>query len=200
VKIFDVRTQRVEDAIEEAARVVFAGGTLVYPDETGYVVACDPHRDGIAVVYAAAAAAGASVSLCVASATELLEFAADNALAAIAVRRLAVEPVTFIVRRPACLEYLRGADSVVAFRVPEDPLARMLLDRCGPLVTSATSYTGAGLEGLPHVDVLLDRGEIAQRREASVVDLTGDRARLVFEGAVPFDRLLSRFGALEYPR
>jgi len=197
VKIFDVRTERVEDAVEEAARAVFAGGTVVYPDETGYVVACDPYRERAAAIVYGDARSPSEVALCVASATELLEFVPDNALAATAVRRLLPDAVAFVVRHPAFLTCVRDVGGAVAFRVPEDPLAHALLDRCGPLVARATSYRGADLEGLPPVDVLLDRGEIPQRREASVVDLTGDRARLVFEGDVPFDRLSSKFAALE---
>lgn len=200
MKIFDVRSLRVEDVVETAAATIFAGGTVVYPDETGYVIGCDPMRpDACALVYGAARDGDAfAVVICVASAVELLEFAPDNALAAVAVKRLAPEPVTYVVRRPAFLRGVRPTGDSAAFRVPEDDVARRLLDRCGPLVTCSTQYGGNDdLEGLPDADLLIERGKIAPRLEASVVDLTGERARLVFEGTVPFDRLAARFGGLE---
>lgn len=197
-----MRRLRVEEVVEAAAAVVFAGGCVVYPDETGYVIGCDPMRaDAAASIYAAARRGSAfQVAICVASAAELLEFAPENALAAIAVKRWASEPVTYLVRRPAFLAGLHANDGVTAFRVPEDDVARCLLERCGPLIVCKTEYSGGDLEGLPHADLLVERGEIAPRLEASVVDLTGERARLVFEGTVPFDRLAARFGSLELTR
>ncbi len=201
MKIFDVRTVRVEDAVEEAARIVFAGGTLVYPDETGYVLACDPLRESAMAIVRSSAAGREEreVTICVASGAELLEFVSENAVAAFAIKRLLNEPVAFIVRSPRFF-----ADSakrgVVVFRVPADPVARALLERCGPLIACATAYSGSDLDGAPHVDVLLERGEISPRLETSVVDVSGDHPRLVFEGSAAFDRLAARFGAAEFTR
>jgi tRNA A37 threonylcarbamoyladenosine synthetase subunit TsaC/SUA5/YrdC len=178
VKIFDVRGGRVEEAIEEAARVIFAGGTLVYPDDCGYVLAGDPRRPAAcATVYAMATSRDAhDVAICVASATELLEYAPGNALAQITVRKKLETPVAFLLPRPSFFPAPDGSETA-AFRVPEDALARAVLERCGPLVACATAYDGSGFEGLPQADLVLERGEVPAGSETSVVDLTDSRSK-----------------------
>ena len=196
--IVDVRRERTEDVVEYAAGVVFSGGTLLYPDETGYVVACDPERTtAAAYVYEIAGGSIQRLALCVASAAEMLEFAPENPLALLAAKRLLPGPVTLLLRRPS---FLPGSDAPfddrTGFRVPADPLAHALLERCGPLITSLTSYTGADLEGLPRAELLLERGE-APYAEPSIVDLTGERPRLRSVGAVSLERLTAGFGPME---
>jgi L-threonylcarbamoyladenylate synthase len=201
MKVIDVRRERLDDVVEETARVVFDGGTVVYPDETGYVIACDPqHGAAVALSYEAAGSNPIlHVAVCVASPAEFLEFAPENPLAILAVKRLLPAPVMFILRRPAFFgEEQTAGRLTIGFRVPTDPLARAILERCGPLVAAATAYSGEG-ESLGPADLLLQRGEVAPRLEISVVDLTGNRARLLREGAVPFDRLVERFGPIERP-
>lgn len=185
MKIFDVRDRRVEEAVEAAARVIMAGGTLVYPDETGYVAAADPYRpEAAAFVYRAGKGQGPfAIAICVASGAELLEFVPEDGVAAIVVRKLLPDAAGgFFLPQPWFFAGLPPAAGIV-FRVPEDALARALLERCGPLVACTTTYAGGDLDGVPNADVVLERGEVTPRREASVVDLTGERARLVYEAA-----------------
>lgn len=199
MRVVDVRRSLVEDAVEEAARAIFRGGRIVYADETGYLLACDVLQNETAEsIYRDAPGSGAhDVAVCVATAAELLEYAYENQLAAVAVRRLLPEPVAFVIPCPSFWTRVRAGSRNVALRVPADPFARALLDRCGPLVVCATQYDGFDLEGLPVADVLLERGEVVPRLEASVVDLTGERARLVVEASASYDRLAARFGTLE---
>lgn len=198
MQTLDVRRERVDDVVEEAARVVFAGGSIVYPDETGYVIACDPQRrDAVARLYdSAGAGANLRVALCVASTAEFLEFTADNPLAILASKRLLPAPVVLIVRKPAFFgEDQTAGHLTMGLRVPQDPLAHAILERCGPLLVCAVDRAA-----MPRVDLVLERGEIGGHVETSVVDLTGARARLLREGAVPFDRLVAQFGPIERQR
>jgi tRNA A37 threonylcarbamoyladenosine synthetase subunit TsaC/SUA5/YrdC len=197
VKVVDVRRTRVEDAVELAARTVFAGGTVVYSDETGYLLAADVMRDDAAEAVYGCARAADSVVVSIASASELLEYLGENQLANVAVKRLAPETVSFLVPCPTFWKRARATSETVAMRVPSDGFAQALLERCGPLIGCATSYTGVDLEGLPKADVVLERGEVVSRREASVVDLRGDRARLVVEASATYERLAARLGSLE---
>ncbi|MGH7737146.1 MAG: Sua5/YciO/YrdC/YwlC family protein [Candidatus Tyrphobacter sp.] len=170
MKIFDVRNERVEDLVDAAARIVFAGGTLVYPDETGYVLGGDPFQPAACTVVWEHARGTPAATICVASTTELLELASGNALAVAAIKRLP-QRAAIVLRRPRWLASAAVRGSTLAFRVPDDPFARALLDRCGPLVTCATSYDGADLNGLPQTDALMERGEVAPQAEVSIVDL-----------------------------
>lgn len=195
VATLDVRSERVEDVLEETARRVFAGNVVVYPEETGYVAACDPqHADAVARLYATAdGAAQPPVVLCLASPAEFLEYAQDNPLALLAAKRLLPAPLVMIVRRPAFFDDAQTAGRLtVGLRIPQDPLAHAILDRCGPLMTCNVER-----DDLPLADLLLERGEVAPSVEMSVVDLTGTRAQLLREGAVPFERLAARFGPID---
>lgn len=83
-----------------------------------------------------------------------------------------------------------------AFRVPDHPITLALLAAAGPLAVSSANRSGEP-ETLDADDVAiafadsdepaatLDGGRVPGGVASSVVDLTGQRARLVREGAVP---------------
>jgi L-threonylcarbamoyladenylate synthase len=198
MQTLDIRRERIDDVVEETASVVFAGGEVVYPDETGYVLACDPqHQAAVARIYElAGSAANLRVALCVASTAEFLEFTQDNPLAILASKRILPAPIVIVVRKPAFFAEQQTAGRLtIGLRVPQDPLAHAILERCGPLLTC-----GIDRAAMPPADLVLERGEITSHVEASVVDLTGARARLLREGAVPFDRLVAQIGPFERQR
>jgi L-threonylcarbamoyladenylate synthase len=192
--MLDALRERTEDIVEEAARAIFSGSAIVYPDETGYVVACDPHRaDAVARIYrTAGSAAHLRVALCVATPAEFLEFAQGNPLAIVAVKRLLPAPVMLVIRRPAFFTDSQTAGRLtIGVRVPQDPLAHAILERCGPLLTCAAN------DGVQEAELVLRRGEEPGGLETSVVDLTGARPRLLRGGAVPYDRLVAGLGPVE---
>jgi L-threonylcarbamoyladenylate synthase len=193
MRTLDVQRERTEDVVEEAARAVFSGDAIVYPDETGYVLACDPHRaDAVARIYRTAGSTPhLQVALCVASSAEFLEFAQGNPLAIVAAKRLLPAPVMLVIRRPAFFDDSQTAGRLtIGVRIPQDPLAHAILERCGPLLTCSVD------EGMQDAELTLRRGE-ASGVETSVVDLTGARPRLLRAGALPYDRLVAGLGPLE---
>lgn len=174
MKIIDARCEGVGDVVEQGARVVFSGGTIVYPDETGYRFGCDPqHGDAVERILSFAGEQDRrDVELCVGSAAELLEYAPNDALVVLALKHGRESPLALLLKRPTFLT-ARGlaASERVAFRVPREPLARALLERCGPLLTCDTAYAGGGSEGLPSsADLVVERGEVAPRLEVSLLD------------------------------
>jgi L-threonylcarbamoyladenylate synthase len=194
VRHLDVRRERTEDVVEETARAIFSGSAIIYPDETGYVIACDPHRsDAVARIYRAAGSnAHLRVAMCVASSAEFLEFAQSNPLATVAVKRLLPAPVMLVIRRPAFFSDSQTAGRLtIGVRVPQDPLAHAILERCGPLLTCAVD------EEAQDAALVLRRGEAQVCVEVSVIDLTGQRARLLRRGAVPHERLVAGLGPVE---
>jgi len=202
--VIDARKECTEDVVEEAARVIFSGGTLVFPDETGYLLACDLYRGkAVAAIYAAAGKEPQMrVAVCVASTAEFIELTKENLLAVLAVKRVLPAPVMLIVRRPSFFsEEQTSGRLTVGFRVPEDPFAHAILERCGPLIAGGIEYRGDGnVADLPDTDLLVERGPISPSLEVTIVDLTGDRARLLHEGAVPYDRLATGLGAVDAKR
>lgn len=207
--VIDARTETTADVAEEVARTVFAGGTVIFPNDTSYGIGCDPYRsEAIDRVYGAKGRPdNRPLTIHVASAQEFLEYAGDNALAVLAAKRLLPGPVILLVRKPAFVsDELAAGLQTLALRVPDDPFARALLDRCGPLAGTTVNrsdgqrYLGGDDHSmLPPADLLVEHGPTRYDRESSIVDLSGPHARLLREGAIPAGRLAELLGPIERP-
>lgn len=207
--VIDARTAPPADVAEEVASVVFAGGTVIFPNDTSYGIGCDPYRsEAIDRIYAAKGRPdNRPLTLHVATPQEFLEYAGDNPLAVLAAKRLLPGPVILLVPKPWFVsDELAAGLQTLAFRVPDDPLARALLDRCGPLAGTTVNRNGApryrgddDRTMLPPADLLVEHGPTRYERESSIVDLTGAHARLLREGAIPAGRLTELLGPIERP-
>lgn len=207
--VLDARTERVETIVEACARVIFAGGTIVFPNETSYGIACDPHLPAsVDRVYRAKHRPDERpLTLHVATPAEFLEYAPQNGFAALAAKRLLPGPLIVLVRKPAFVaEDVTAGMATLGFRVPDEPLAQAILERCGPLaVTSANASGtppyrgGSSHDDLPEADLLVENGPTRYEGEASIVDLSGTRPRLLREGIMSFDDIARGLGELERP-
>ena len=211
-QVVDATVTPLDDVLEEVARVVFAGGTVIFPTDTSYAIACDPyHPESVDRIYGVKQRPDERpMTMHVASPAEFLEYAGDSPLAALAAKRLLPGPVIFLIDKPAFVgDDLAAGLQTMAFRVPDDSFARALLERCGPLAGTAVHVRepvdspryrgGDDYSMLPVADLLVRHGAPRYDRESSIVDLTGPRARLLREGAVPFSRLTELLGPLERP-
>jgi L-threonylcarbamoyladenylate synthase len=205
----DARNETAADVAEEVARTVFGGGTVIFPNDTSYGIGCDPYNfQAIDRIYAAKGRPdNRPLTIHVASPAEFLEYAGDNALAVLAAKRLLPGPVILLVRKPAFVsDEVAAGLQTLAFRVPDDPFARMLLERCGPLAGTTVNpsggprYAGDGDRSmLPPADLLIEHGPTRYDRESSIVDLSGPHARLLREGTIPASRLAELLGPIERP-
>jgi L-threonylcarbamoyladenylate synthase len=208
-RLIDASAARVEDVAEAVARVAFSGGTLILPNDTSYLIGCDPYDyEAIDRVYAAKGRPdNRPLTLHVATPGEFLEYAGDNPLAVVAAKRLLPAPVILLIRKPAFIsDELAAGLQTLAFRVPDDAFARAMLERCGPIAgTTANPPGGARYRGgadrsmLPPADLLVEHGATRYDSESSIVDLSGAHARLLREGAVSEQRLTELFGPIERP-
>lgn len=207
--VIDARTESTADVVEEVARTVFAGGTVIFPNDTSYGIGCDPYDfEAVDRIYAAKGRPdNRPLTLHVASAQEFLEYAGDNALAVLAAKRLLPGPVILLLRKPAFIsDELAAGLQTLALRVPDDPFARALLERCGPLAGTTvnrpgrTRYLGDDDRSmLPPADLLVEHGPSRYDCESSIVDLSGAHPRLLRDGAVPAARLSELLGPIERP-
>lgn len=208
-RVIDASAARLEDVAEEVARTVFSGGTVILPNDTSYLIGCDPY-DSVAIdrVYAAKGRPDSRpLTMHVASAQEFLEYALDNPLAATVAKRLLPGPVIVLIRKPAFIsDELAAGLHTLAFRVPDEPFTRALLERCGPIAgTTAIRPGGPPYLGdddvsmLPPADLLVAHGPVPYSVESSIIDLSGTRPRLLREGAVPQSRFAALFGSIERP-
>jgi L-threonylcarbamoyladenylate synthase len=208
-RVVDANAALLDDVAEEVARIVFAGGTVILPNDTSYLLGCDPY-DSAAIdrIYAAKGRAdNRPLTVHVASAQEFLEYAFDNSLATQVAKRLLPGPIIVLIRKPAFIsdELAAGLDTL-AFRVPDDPFARALLERCGPIAgTTAIPNGGPAYLGgdersmLPPADLLVEHGPVRYTVESSIIDLSGAHPRLLREGAVSQRRLVELLGPIERP-
>ncbi|MEO9170620.1 MAG: L-threonylcarbamoyladenylate synthase [Candidatus Baltobacteraceae bacterium] len=205
--VIDAHTERIEYVVEECARVIFSGGTIVFPNDASYGLACDPNRpEAIDRIYRAKGHPDHKpLTLYVATPAEFLEFARANPLAPLAAKRLLPGPVTLIVRKPGFIsDEVTAGLPTLGLRVPDDPLATAILDRCGPLAVSRANLIdrpqyrgGDNLENLASTDLLIEHGPPRYDLESSIVDLTVTPPRLLHVGAISFERLSELLGPLE---
>lgn len=205
--VIDARTAPVEHVVEECARVIFSGGTIVFRNDASYGLGCDPHRlEAIDRIYRAKGHPDQKpLTLYVATPAEFLEFARANPLAPLAAKRLFPGPVTLIVRKPGFIsDELTAGMPTLGLRVPDDALSQAILERCGPLAVSRANrngcpqYRGDGNhENLAEADLLVENGPPRYELESSIVDLTATPPRLLRAGAVSFERLSELLGPLE---
>ncbi len=208
-RILDAERVELEEIAEEVARTIFSGGTVILPNDTSYLIGCDPYDyEAVDRVYAAVGRPdNRPLTMHVATAAEFLEYAADNPLAIHAAKRLLPAPVILLIRKPAFIsDELAAGLQTLAFRVPDDSFARRLLDRCGPIAGTTASpragpryLGGADRSMLPSADLLVEHGPTRYNSESSIVDLSGSHARLLREGTVSEQRLTELLGPIERP-
>lgn len=209
MRIIDASSSKLDEIAEEVATVVFSGGTVILPNDTSYLIGCDPYDyEAIDRVYAAMGRPdNRPLTMHVATAIEFLEYAANNPLAITAAKRLLPAPVILLVRKPAFVsDELAAGLHTLAFRVPDDPFARAVLERCGPIAGTTVNprggaryLGGADRSMLPATDLLVEHGPTRYNIESSIVDLSGNHVRLLREGAVSERRLVELLGPIERP-
>lgn len=208
-RIFEGASLPLDDVAEEVARALFRGETVILPNDTSYFIGCDPY-DSVAIdrVYVAKGRPdNRPLTMHVASVAEFLEYAYDNPLATYAAKRLLPGPVIVLIRKPRFIsDELAAGLQTLAFRVPDDPFTRAVLERCGPVAgTTAVPpggppyLGGADRSMLPPADLLVEHGPVRYAMESSIVDLSGAIPRLLREGAISERRLVELLGPIERP-
>ena len=123
---------------------------MILPTDTVYGIGCDPAQpEAIARIFTLKGRPEYKpLALHLASVSELLEYAGDNRLAALAARHFLPGPLTIVVRRPDFVdERVSAGLRTVGLRVPAQNLCLAVLERTGPL--AATSANLEQLAGIP---------------------------------------------------
>ena len=116
--------------------------------------------------------------------------------------------LTLVCHAQPSLDWEISDDGTVAVRMPLHRTTLALLDRTGPMAVTSANRTGQpaamtcdeAMEQLGEsVSVYLDAGPSTGGLASSIVDVTGDRPRLLRAGAVPVERLLTVVADLVVP-
>ena len=191
------------ESIDRAVEVLRNGGVVAYPTDTLYGLAVDPRS--AAAVARLFALKGRDASSAIPLIAGSLEQARDAGEFSDEHLRLAKSfwpgPLTIVLPAAAVIaRQLLGAGSTVALRVPAHPTAQALAGRHGFCITStsanrsgepaATTAQQVSNELMTGIDLVLDGGPSPGGEPSTIVDVTGDRPRLVRAGAIAWDRVL----------
>jgi tRNA threonylcarbamoyl adenosine modification protein (Sua5/YciO/YrdC/YwlC family) len=108
-------------------------------------------------------------------------------------------PLTLVARQQESLQWDLGETrGTVAIRIPDDELARELLERTGPLAVSSANRTGAPAATTASdaheqlgdsVEVYVDGGPTPGNVPSTIVDVTGAQGRVLRRGALSVEEL-----------
>lgn len=188
--------------IDEAVNTVARGGLVVLPTDTVYGIGADAFDADAVAALLAAKGRGRQMPppVLVPDARTLDGLAADVPEDA---RRLveAFWPGGFTIiltAQPSLAWDLGETHGTVALRMPDHPAALALLRRTGPLAVSSANRSGspAALEVDEAVEQLgasvatyLDGGRVTGGVASTIVDATGERMRVVRQGAIALHEL-----------
>jgi len=197
-------------AVDAAALAIQRGRLVVLPTDTVYGLAADAFDPGAVARLLEAKGRGrempppvlvSTATTLDALATKVPEYA--RALTA----AFWPGPLTLVCHEQPSLRWDLGETrGTVAVRMPDHDLARELLDRTGPLAVSSANVTGspaatdaaeAGAMLADRVAVIVDGGTSAGAVPSTIVDVTGDRPRLLRLGAITvaqLDEALAKHG------
>jgi L-threonylcarbamoyladenylate synthase len=198
-------------AIRTAADAIRGGGLVAFPTETVYGLGANA-RDATAVerIFTAKGRPGFNpviVHVTDADAARAVT-AAWPELAERAAAAFWPGPLTLVLPRAAAIpDIVTAGLATVGVRVPAHPVALALLLEAGvPIAApSANLFTRVPPTTASHVirglgdraDVILDGGATPYGIESTVIDVTGDRPRMLRPGAIGLDELEAVLGPVE---
>jgi L-threonylcarbamoyladenylate synthase len=186
------------ECVQEATAALCGGGLIIYPTDTVYGLGAVAQADEAVrrLFRAKGRAPDRPLPLLLANATEVERVAAQvPPLARRLMERFWPGALTIVLRRSPRFHSLALAGSdTVGVRVPDHPLLREVIRRTGGPITG----TSANRSGLPSpltvaeaieqvgeaVDLAIDGGRCRGGVESTVIDITGERPRILREGAV----------------
>lgn len=197
--------------IDEAARVLAAGGLVAFPTETVYGLGADAlNPQAVARIFQAKGRpADNPLIVHVAGVRQLAELVAELPPAVdVLARHFWPGPLTLVLpRRSHVPDVVTGGLDTVAVRVPDHAVALSLI-RCSGKPIAAPSANRSGrpsptearhvwedLAG--RIDLIVDAGPCRIGVESTVLDLTADRPTILRPGAVTPEQLAPLVGPVE---
>lgn len=198
---YDVTTDSAA-GVEAAVTALQSGELVVLPTDTVYGIAADAFSPSAVAKLLMAKGRGRDLPVPVlVGSWRTLEGLVDE-LGPLARRMIETfwpGPLTIVVRAAPSLAWDLGETrGTVAVRMPLQPVALEVLTQTGPLAVSSANRSGlapavgvadAEMQLGDSVRVYLDGGPAGDPVPSTIVDLTGDRARVLRSGALDIDKL-----------
>ena len=184
-------------AVDRIRACLSGGGLVVHPTDTVYGLAADPFQaKAVDRLYVAKARPRElAVSMAVADVEDVFRYGTRTPLAENFCRKNLPGPFTVVLRAtaeaPAALVNRQG---FIGIRIPDHPIPRLLARAYGPITTTSANRHGqpspttcdeAKAQLGDAVDLYVDAGPAPLGMESSVVDLSGPKAKVLRQGALP---------------
>ena len=185
--------------VNQAVEVLRRGGVIVYPTGTVYGLGCDIHqKKAIERIYQIRQLKkDHPLSFMCPDLSKIARYAHVDDFAYRIMKRLVPGPYTFVLKATRDTpKLLVRKQKTVGIRVPDDTIAQALLEELGsPIVSTSAMLDGQVLNDpdelharFSHVDAFVDGGW-GGIEPSTVIDLTGEEAVVLREGAGPVDLL-----------
>jgi len=191
-----------EAAVAAATTAVRRGDLVVLPTDTVYGIGADAFDPAAVAGLLAAKGRGREMPppVLVSSPTTLDALAVRvPAWARALVEEFWPGPLTLVCHQQTSLQWdLGDTRGTVAVRMPDHPVALAILERTGPLAVSSANTTGlpaaidadAAEEMLgTSVAVVVDAGRSPGGEASTIIDVTGERGRVLRRGALALSDL-----------
>jgi len=192
-----------EKAVESATLSIRRGELVVLPTDTVYGIGADAFDPAAVRRLLQAKGRGRDMPppVLVSSATTLDALAVGvPEWARALVEEFWPGPLTLVCRQQSSLQWdLGDTRGTVAVRVPDHDVAREVLERTGPMAVSSANLTGSpaatdadAAEQMlgDAVSTIVDAGPTPGETPSTIVDATGERPRVLREGALTTADLL----------
>lgn len=191
-----------EEARQRAAQVLISGGVLAFRTDTFYGLGADPfNRDALRRINDLKGRDGKPILVVISDAEEAERFITGRTelFDAVSMRHWPGALTIVVKARPEVPEELTAGTGTIGLRLPDDETVRSFIRACGGALTA----TSANLAGEPpartaeevarsfpnELDLIVDGGEYQGDKPSTVLDVSGERVRLIREGAVALDDL-----------
>ena len=183
--------------IHQVVEILRRGGVIVYPTGTVYGLGCDIHqKKAVERIYQIRhLKKDHPLSFMCPDLSNIARYAHVDDFAYRIMKRLVPGPYTFVLRATREVpKLLVRKQKTVGIRVPDAPVALALLQELGsPIVSTSATFDGEVLNDpdelharFHHVDAFVDAGW-GGIEPSTIVDLTGNEAVVLREGAGPVD-------------
>lgn len=183
--------------VKQVAEVLRRGGVVVYPTGTVYGLGCDIHQKrAVERIYQLRQLKkDHPLSFVCPDLSKIAHYAHVDDFAYRIMKRLIPGPYTFVLRATRDVpKILLRKQKTVGIRVPGHPVARALLKALGSPIVSTSAVIGDEVLNdpdelhaqFPQVDAFVDAGW-GGLEPSTVIDLTGNEAVVLREGAGPID-------------
>jgi len=190
--------------IQKAAKIINKGGIVIFPTDTVYGIGCDPYNQKAVLSLYKIKKREKTKPLPVIgySKKELEKIAEFNNKAEKIAELFWPGPITLILKvKDENIRKSLGLGKKIAVRVPNNQCALSLLKECKLLVATSANISGTTSltdpddckKDLDGYDLLIDGGILSDDGESTIVEIDGNKVRIVRSGSVSEEELKKFF-------